>query len=249
MTSPEEQRRTLTGPGGEAVLTYVRDTRDGRPWADLAEPLVPDPVPAVLDAFSGWAFSGPVDLGERLLRHGARPLRHAHTMSLDLTAAAPLPAAWRDAALPGGLRRTACDRPAAELLPAYRAAFSAEHPDHEPVTDRHLLDHRLLPLLDGTALGPVLPCSALAVDGAGRPAAGIIVADRDGLPWVASVFRDPDPRYAGAGAALMRHALTEAAAGGATEVGLAVTEANPARALYEKLGFVVLRTSLTVLVP
>ncbi|MFD0346855.1 hypothetical protein ACFQ0M_13970 [Kitasatospora aburaviensis] len=47
----------------------------------------------------------------------------------------------------------------------------------------------------------------------------------------------------------MRRALADTAATGAARVGLAVTEGNPARRLYEDLGFQVTRSSLTVVVP
>ncbi|MGW3245760.1 GNAT family N-acetyltransferase [Streptomyces sp. NPDC001070] len=76
-----------------------------------------------------------------------------------------------------------------------------------------------------------------------------MVTDRDGLPWIATVFRRPDPRCAGLGSRLLRRVLADAASRGLTRIGLAVSDANPPRRLYERLGFTVTRTSLTVLLP
>ncbi|MEV5970546.1 GNAT family N-acetyltransferase [Streptomyces sp. NPDC051921] len=248
MTPHDDERRTFTGPDGQPVLTYLPGTRDGHPWADLAEAVGPDPVPAILTGLSGWAVSGSVELGEELVRHGARPMRHAHAMRRDLIAA-PLPAGWASAGPTDGLRLVPCDRPAADLFPAWRGAFAAGHPDHHTGSDEEALDAQLAPLLTGEALGPVLPCSALAVDEADRVVAGVVVTDRDGLPWIATVFRRPGPRWAGLGSVLLRRMLADAAAGGLREVELVVSEGNAARRLYEELGFELTGTSLTVLVP
>ncbi|MFG3345936.1 GNAT family N-acetyltransferase [Streptomyces sp. NPDC048018] len=248
MTSYDEQRRTFSGPDGRPVLTYVPGTRDGHPWADLAEVVGPDPVPAVLGGMSGWAVSGSVELGEALVRHGARTLRHAHGMRRDLVADPP-PAEWASLALPDGLRLAPCDRPAADLFPAWRAAFAPGHPDHDEGGDADVLGTLLAPLLAGDRIGPVLPCSTLAVDAADRVVAGAVVTDRDGLPWIATVFRVPGPEGAGLGSVLLRRVLADAAARGLREIELVVSEGNPARSLYERLGFTLTRTSLTVLVP
>ncbi|MDX2706573.1 GNAT family N-acetyltransferase [Streptomyces sp. PA03-6a] len=244
----EEERLVLRGPGGLPELTYVEGVRDGRPWADLAQAVGPDPVPAVLAGMPGWAVSGSVELGEQLVRHGARVLRHAHTMERDLVADPP-PREWAPAPLPDGLRAVPCDREAHELFPAWRAAFGPGHPDHHQGSDEEALDAQLAPVLSGAVLGPVLPCSTLAVDGDGHVVAGVVVTDRDGLPWVATVFRQPDPRHAGLGSRLLRRVLADAAAGGLPRIALAVSDGNPARRLYEQLGFAVTATSLTVLVP
>ncbi|WP_225642584.1 GNAT family N-acetyltransferase [Streptomyces werraensis] len=248
MTQHDEQRQVLTDPRGIPVLTYVQGTRDGRPWADLAEVVGPDPVPAVLADMSGWAVSGSVELGAQLVQHGARVLRHAHSMQRHLKAHPPQPE-WSALTLPGGLRFAPCDRSAADVFPAWRAAFSPLHPDYYDGSDQQALDAQLAPLLAGEALGPVMPCSMLAVDDADRVIAGVVVTDRDSLPWIATVFRRPDPHYAGLGSLLLRRMLADAASHGLAEIALAVSDANPARRLYERLGFKVTSTSLTVLVP
>ncbi|WP_433855289.1 GNAT family N-acetyltransferase [Streptomyces kronopolitis] len=248
MTLHDEQRQTLTGPGGLPVLTYVQGTREGHPWAGRTEVLSPDPVPSILAGMSGWAISGTVELGEQLILHGARIMRRAHRMHCDLVSDAPRPE-WSTINLPDGLHATPCDRQAHDLAPAWRAAFSAEHPDHYRGSDEQAVEARLTPLLTGEELGPVLPCSTLAVDEADRVIAGVIVTNDEGLPWIASVFRQPDPRYAGLGSVLLRRTLADAASRGCTEIALAVSDTNPARRIYEKLGFKLTSTSLTVVVP
>ncbi|MER6980531.1 GNAT family N-acetyltransferase [Streptomyces carpinensis] len=248
MTLHDEHRQTLTGPDGLPVLTYVQGTRDGHPWADLAEVVGPDPVPSILTSMSGWAVSGSVELGEQLIQHGARIMRHAHGMHRDLISDPP-PPEWATLDLPDGLHIAPSNRRSEELFPAWRAAFSPEHPDHYHGSDEQALHTQLTPLLTGEVLGPVMPCSTLAADEADRVIAGVIVTDRDGLPWIATVFRQPDPRYAGLGSALLRRMLADAASCGLREIALAVSDANPARHLYEKLGFRLTSTSLTVLVP
>ncbi|MEV7951752.1 GNAT family N-acetyltransferase [Streptomyces rubiginosohelvolus] len=229
------------------MLTYIQGTRDGHPWADLAEVVGPDPVQSILAKMSGWAVSGSVELGDQLIRHGASIVRHAHSMHRDLISDTPLPE-WSSDSLPVGLHFASCNRQAHHLLPAWRAAFSPEHPDHYHGSDEQALA-QLTPLLAGQVLGAVMPCSTLAVDETDCVIAGVIVTNRDGLPWVATVFRQPDPCYAGLGAVLLRQMLADAAASGLTEIGLVVSDANPARRLYEKLGFQLTSTSLTVLVP
>ncbi|MGW2183866.1 GNAT family N-acetyltransferase [Streptomyces sp. NPDC001732] len=248
MTENEEQRHTLTNGQGVPVLTYLQGVRDGHPWADLAEVVGPNPVETIVSSMSGWAVSGSVELGEELLRRGARVMRHAHEMRRDL-AACPPPADWSSCALGNGLRAVPCDRDADAVFPAWRAAFSADHPDHHSGSDAEALNELLAPMLAGSVLGPVLPCSALVVDETDRVVAGAIITDRDGLPWIADVFRRPEARYAGLGAKLLRRVISAAAADGLADISLVVSDANPARRVYEKLGFQLTGTSLTVVVP
>lgn len=248
MTVSGTQRQTLTDPDGTPVLTYLQGVLQGRPWARDVEPVGPDPIAAILAGMSGWVITVPPGLGGQLHRHGARMMRHAHTMHLDLTAAPP-PPEWASAPLPDGLRMVPGDREARELLPVWRAAFPPDHPDHYPGSDEELLRELMQPLLAGTALGPVLPCSALAVDEHDQVVAVVTVVDRDGLPWIADLFRRPDPGRAGLGGSLLRRVLAAVAAQGHTGTGLTVTDANPARRLYERLGFRIVGTRLAVLIP
>ncbi|MFD7085507.1 GNAT family N-acetyltransferase [Streptomyces sp. NPDC059918] len=241
------EREVRTGQDGAPVVTYVRGVREGRPWADRLQVVGLDPVPAILADMSGWAVSGPVELGRELVRRGATVLRHAHTMRRDLTDSAA--ASWAGTTVRPRFHAVACDRDARTVFPAWREAFPADHPDHVPGTDEQALKGRLMPLMSGRRLGPLLPCSRLAVDESDRVVAGALITDRDGLPWVSAMFRHPLHSYPGLGRDLLRVALADAAGHGLTTVELAVTTVNPARSVYESLGFRIIRTSLTVVVP
>ncbi|MFD7587955.1 GNAT family N-acetyltransferase [Kitasatospora sp. NPDC059811] len=244
----------VIGRNGEGVpvVRYLLGEREGRPWADLLEVVDgndgTDPVEFVRTELAGWVVSGTPEFGLALLEHGATVLRHAHAMRRDLVADPP-PADWAGAPLRGGLRAAPCDRAPEDLFEAWRAAFAPGHPDHFAGDDRQALAQRIAPLLAGEVIGPVLPSSLLAVDAQDRVVAGLVLTDRGGLPWIADVFRHPELGYRGLGADLLRRAVADAAERGLVEVQLAVTDSNPARRLYESLGFEVLSTSLTVIVP
>jgi ribosomal protein S18 acetylase RimI-like enzyme len=242
----------LTTPEGRRLLTYVEGVRDGQPWADL---VVLDPGVGVAEAAgallrdrAGWVVSGTPELGAALLAAGGRPVRHAHTMERDL---ADVPTGWGEAALPDGVGLLApSDRLVEDVVAAHEAAFGPGHPDRAydtrgAVGSRESLGH----LLAGAVLGPLLPGSALAVAASGDVVGAMTIHHRGDLAWVGTVFRHPDPAYAGLGSAMLRRALAILPYAGRTRAGLAVTEGNPARGLYERLGFTVTDTSLTVALP
>jgi GNAT superfamily N-acetyltransferase len=84
--------------------------------------------------------------------------------------------------------------------------------------------------------------------------AAVIVTDRAGVPplggpWVCDLFRHPASEWAGLGRLLLQRALGLAAELGLPALSLAVTDGNPARRLYQTLGFRHVSTSLNVLVP
>jgi GNAT superfamily N-acetyltransferase len=56
-------------------------------------------------------------------------------------------------------------------------------------------------------------------------------------PWLMNTFRAPEPAVRGIGAAMVIHAIRALRDAGETYFGLAVTDANPARRVYERLGF------------
>ncbi|MGA5816799.1 GNAT family N-acetyltransferase [Kitasatospora sp. NPDC094028] len=251
MTEPD--RVTRHDRAGVPALSYLPGEREGRPWADLLEVLdgsaaAGDPAAFIRAELPGWVVSAEPAVGQELLARGATVLRHAHTLRRDLRADPP-PADWADAPLRAGVRAVPADRGPEELLAAWRAAFAPGHVDHFPGDDAQALAERLGPLLSGEAIGPVLPSSLLAVDGEDRVVAGLTLTDRDGLPWVAEVFRDPGRGYPGLGADLLRRGIADLAARGGADVSLVVSEGNPARRVYESLGFHLVETSLTVIVP
>ncbi|MFC7330469.1 GNAT family N-acetyltransferase [Marinactinospora rubrisoli] len=255
---PSPGPTTITDAAGRPVLRFLAGERLGRPFARDLAVFAADPVAAIQDHLAGWAVAVPTELGARLVADGAREVRHAHLMRRDLVTDPP-PAAWA-APDPGpGRRVTACDRPAADLMPAWRAAFGPGHPDHRAMSDTEAVAAELGPLLAGRIMGPLLPSSALVTeraagdvrkDGtAGRVVAAILVHEHEGRPWISLLFRDPTPAYAGLGGLLLRYTLARAAADGGTEVRLAVTEGNPARGGYDRLGFTVVESTRTVELP
>ncbi|GLU49474.1 GNAT family N-acetyltransferase [Nocardiopsis ansamitocini] len=247
MTAAETGRHVAFDDDGAPALSYLRDTRAGLPWAHTVRPLGPGTVDTILTRLSGWAVSVDPPLGEELLRRGAIPMRHAHDLRRDLRRVAS-PPDWRSPVLGEGIRITPYDRDIDAVLPALEAAYPPGHPDHhawDAATSRSLYEH----LLSGAVLGPLLPASGLAVDPEDRVLAGVLVFEREpDLDWVGELFKHPRaPR--GTGAALLRRAVVLAADRGTAELGLAVTEGNPARGLYEKLGFALRESVQTVVVP
>ena len=239
----------LTTPAGRAVARFQRRVADdGRPMADLVELLdgvdAGDAVPAMVAAFRGWRVAAPPVLARELLHAGARPQRHAYVMSRDLRRD-PVPAEWLAPALPPGFRLTPVERPAADLAAACAAAYPPGHPDHRPEPAERELDA----LMSGRLLGPLLPCSALALAPDGAVAGAVLVNDSDGDPpfggpWVSQLYRRPEAR--GTGVALLRRALAGATRDGLPAIGLAVTHGNPARARYAEHGFAEVSESLSV---
>jgi GNAT superfamily N-acetyltransferase len=246
-------RRTISDAEGASVITFLPKVRDGRPWADRLQARGANPVWPILDQLPGWAASCPPGLADQLIARGATVLRRAILMCREL-AADPPPPDWAGLRPAAALRLTTCDRPAADLLPAWRAAYPATHPDHFPDDDEAALRVRLVPQLAGNLHGPLLPLSTLVTDAADRVVAAVVVNDVDSEPpwrgpWITDLFRDPSPAYAGLGALLLRRVLAHGAGTGLSTVSLVVTDQNPARRVYAQHGFQVVDTTVTVLIP
>ena len=135
-------RRVLLDAAGAPVGRYDHDERDGLIYADLflREPGVSaeHAAAAILADLRGMRIAGDEPLGRELVAAGGEQLRHAHLMSHDLSVRPSLPD------LPG-YRLTDVDRPAADLMDAFLAAYPPGHPDHrgEPY-ERALADRREL---------------------------------------------------------------------------------------------------------
>jgi GNAT superfamily N-acetyltransferase len=229
--------RTVLRDAAGPVGSYERDERGGAVYADLfrREPGVSAEraAKAVLAELRGMRVAGDEALGRELIAAGGKATRHGHLMSHDL---AERPA-WRE---PEGYRLTEIDRPAADLLDAYMAAFPPGHVDHRPNPRADLARD-----LTGTEFGPLLRGSGLAVRGDAVVGA-ILLGTLPGEPpfngpWVIELFRHPDHR--GIGRALLERAL---ALLDGPALGLMVTEGNPARGLYEQVGFRLVQTALVV---
>lgn len=254
---PTKQPASLTDATGRVVLDYVADPIGERPWA--LEPRVPaavrldEAVPVVLRELPGWIVDGNDELVSALIEAGARRRREASVMMYDLVAVPP-PADWAAPALAPGLAYGPVGTDPEPMFATWVRAYPPGHPD-APDGRSHTradFDADFAPLLTGEMLGPLLPASGCVLDAAQprRAVAACVVNDRpDEGPWISEVFRDPDPRYAGTGAALLRRALWHTAAAGSRAVGLAVTAGNPAQSVYEKLGFRVVSRALNCIIP
>ncbi len=244
VSARSDQVVTLTRGG--TTVSYFDGVRGRRRRAEIVEMSGPDVLDVLHSEFSGWVVVVPVEWGTALCEGGARFVRHAHAMHRDLLGDPP-PAEWSRLAPAAGLRVVPADRDARDVLPAWRAAFPAGHVDWFDGTDEEALVTRMRPLLAGEVLGPVLPSSAMVVDELDRVVAACVVCDHPhGTPWVGDVFRRPEPEFAGLGALLLRRALAALASDGVPLVGLAVTEGNPARAIYERLRFRAVASTMTV---
>jgi GNAT superfamily N-acetyltransferase len=239
---PAALTRTVLRDADGPVGRYGLGERDGQAYADLfeREPGVSAEraARAVLAQLRGMRIGGDEQLGRELVAAGGKPLRHAHLMSRDV---ADRPR-WRE---PPGYRLTDVDRPAADLLDAYRAAFPPDHVDHRDETPERALAE-LESHLSGREFGPLLHGSGLAVAEDDSVVGAILLGTLPGDPplngpWLIEIFRDPAHR--GVGRALLERALALA---DVPALGLMVTEGNPARGLYEDLGFRLVQTALVV---
>ncbi|QRK04968.1 GNAT family N-acetyltransferase [Archangium violaceum] len=250
----ELPRHTVRDAAGAPVLVHSPSTRDGRPWADLAWRIpqvdATHCADVLLPALRGWALSTDDEaLALALIARGARVVRHAHSYSRDLRAD---PASWSTPEAPGGCQLSAVERSAEALASPLLAAYPPGHPDHSGWTPEEAR-HEVARILAGEVLGPLLPCSGLALEG-DTVIGACLVTLREGSPphggpWVIEVYRNPAPRYAGVGAALLRRALWLSTRAELPALSLVVSDGNPARRVYEHLGFQHVGSSRTLELP
>jgi GNAT superfamily N-acetyltransferase len=250
----DAERTTLVDERGRSLLTYLPGTRNGQPWADLVELAddvsVDQAVSALLRSRAGWAVSSHQDFGQALVDRGATILRHAHAMSWDLVAA-PVRSSWRTMTLPDALHLGQVTPDARRIVRSHALAYPAMHPDHDMLTDAAALQR----VLDGEWVGTLsTTASAWICDESDEVVAGLTVTVKEGGPpfagpWVADVWRIPTDQTRGLGAVLLRRAAAVLLEEGFISLGLAVTAGNPARRLYERLGFVTTDSSMTVSLP
>lgn len=201
------------------------------------------PVAAFAARLRGEHGGESVDVREGVLSaaltgSGAAVVRRSLLMALR-----PLPAALDPGPFPGnvGPMATRPDRCAGALL----RAFPPDHSDYDPaIADLAGAERALASYFAGTVIGPfIADASSEATDPAGRVVGGIVIsrmpADESspGGPWVTEVFVEPDQQGHGVGRALFARAVGELRVAGETSLRLAVQIDNPARHVYERLGF------------
>ena len=132
-----------------------------------------------------------------------------------------------------------------------RRAYPPDHPDHDHGdVDLAVATTTIRSYLDGEVVGPLLAdASAEARSASGELLGALFVGEYPpedsfaGGPWITDVFVEPSAQGRGVGRHLLAHAVHALSAAGRPRLGLAVTLATPARALYEAVGFVELGTS------
>jgi GNAT superfamily N-acetyltransferase len=212
-----------------------------------------DAARAAVGQLPGWLLATDSQtLAGSLVRAGAGRRRQAFVMQCDLRQHPGGPIT-DDRFTPWPLPAPGDAQGWASVLPAWRAAFPPDHPDHFTGDDRTAIAF-ILRLVDGTELGPLHRSSILLCDGDGRCGAGIIVNIRPQEPpwggaWIADIWRDPSLRGTGVGSLLIQHAKLLLAEDGHVSLSLAVTAGNPAKRTYEAQGFQTVSQGQTLLLP
>ena len=195
------------------------------------------------------------EFAEQLLKHGCTLKRHAHAMSLDLTAYPPEPNRPRQSKESQLTQSTQFIEKltADELFDSWSAAYPRGHPDYLPGRRAELTAENLQPLLDRSLLG-ANHRSSLAVLKEGEVVAAIMISLREGEapyggPWLSEIWCDPRFQRQGIGRALLTMAITDLIQDRFSSLGLAVSHDNPAMKLYESLGFTQVSESWTVALP
>ena len=227
------------------------------PAAELFEP--EGDLDAVVDAvfadLAGWSLTTTYDnLADALVGRGATAVRHFSLMSVDLASGGPAGAAT-DESIPKflGVRPLRADDPVpVEVVPLVRSAYPLGHPDEEKGSDDDIV-HDIERAQSGGRMGQLMDQSAFFFDG--EHLAAMLLVNRVpgdpplGGPWLTDICRAPDARYAGLGRLMLLRLMRLLQKEGEPALSLAVTEGNPARMLYESLGFTVVATTRKVRVP
>ncbi len=210
-------------------------------------------VDQILTDLAGWNLTTTDEaLASALVERGAIPTRHFSLMTVALDA--------RNWLAEGASTLDAYDiRPLnaqsdvpRDVIGLVRSAYPEGHPDEELGSDDDIV-RDIRNALAGIRLGALMDASALVFDG-DRPV-GLVLLNRvvgappTGGPWITDICRAPDPQYAGLGRALLVRTLDLCRSAGEPSVSLAVTEGNPARRLYESLGFRLVATTRKVRLP
>jgi GNAT superfamily N-acetyltransferase len=190
------------------------------------------------------------EVADRLLSLGGTVGRHLLTMELDLRLAVPSGRPCAATIGPMEVERTA------DYGAIVSRAYPPGHPDHEPSDAEPAGAARTITeLLRGEQVGPWLPEASFDARDGGRVLGAVLLSEMPpsmtyaGGPWVTEIFVDPEATGRGIGGALLARAAAAVAGAERSTLGLAVTVGNPARRLYESLGFVTLQDVRQVVLP
>lgn len=211
-------------PEGSLIFPALDQVRAGRRVEVLMSDVAPGSAVVIDDQ----------DVRLGLLAHGAKQVRHLHTMRHHLRDVGKM------AAVPGVSLRSWKSGDAERLAAVLVAAYGSEHPDaREPDVGKaatalaHAVDDSDNPLMRRAT-------QVASLDDEPVGAALVLCSEhvtRWSGPWLMNMFRAPDPAAPGVGAAMLTRALDVLRADGEAHLGLAVTSSNPARRVYERLGF------------
>ena len=195
------------------------------------------------------------EFAEKLVKRGCTLKRHAHAMSLDLTAyPTELFRSQHEQAYQLSYPTQFIEQLTAdELFDSWSAAYPLGHPDYLEGSRAELTAENLQPLLDRSLLG-ANHRSSLAVLQANEVIAAIMISLREGEkpyggPWLSEIWCDPRFQHQGIGRALLEMAITDLIEDRFNSLGLAVSHGNPAQKLYESLGFTQISESWTIALP
>jgi ribosomal protein S18 acetylase RimI-like enzyme len=255
---------------GHPVLSYL-DVPGDPPLADLAVATgYPEQaVAAVLADLPGWKVATTDEaLAQDLVAAGCRLLRfsHLYTLSLAIVAPALEEGAQKLAEKFKSLTFTSVEQYATSasqwdaLIDLSLAAYPEGHPDAES-QDRSWVRGELESLISGSVIGPLVEggsevavTSTSSTSPAGRAVGLLLINEMPGQPpmggpWVSEVCRSPEATLSGLGSLLLVRAARRLHADGRSTLSLVVTDGNPARATYERLGFEFVTSSWKVQVP
>ncbi len=245
-------RAILVGNDGTPLATYLATERRGRPCADVLA-AVPgavdgDLVAAVFGQLAAWSVATDPQIGELLIAAGATELRRAIVMLHELRPPAEPPA------VPAGITIAPFAHDTDDVIAAMLAAYPPGHLDRADESSDADERASMERLLEGHVAGPVMAASRVALVPDGSVVAAAIVNSEIAEPpftgpWLGEVFRHPGDAPPGTGAALIAAVIVALRDDGERGLGLMVTAGSPALRVYERLGFSVVRTTVSVLVP
>ena len=201
---------------------------------DPSAPLTPAAVVALARTRPGQVVATEdLDVSAAMADAGLPLVRHVHAMNAD-------PAVVVRASVRDDLRMAPQTDATLEQLAEIRiSAFAPGHPDHMPESREQRIEAYARELADPS--NPVLAASRSAWLGDELVGTCLVVDSRHfpGFvgPWVQSVARRPGEDARGVGAALLVASAQAVLDDGGDHLGLAVTDSNPARLLYERLGW------------